>query len=44
MLIKVTNIKEIDSSNEELYVYPCYGYGDGTCSAMSKYDLGFDFQ
>ena len=37
MYIDVVNIKKIKKENQ--YVYPCYSYGDGTCSALSKYDL-----
>ena len=40
MYIDVKNIKEIDSSKEEQYVYPCYTYDD-TCSQIKKYDLSF---
>ena len=40
MYIDVKNIKEIDSSSEEQYVYPCYSY-DETCSQLKKYDLSF---
>ena len=39
MYIKVINIKEIDSKNEEQYVYPCYAYDNGTCAEISKYNL-----
>ncbi len=39
--ITVVNIKEIDGSNEEEYVYPCYNYGDGSCSKMKKYNLKY---
>lgn len=41
MAVKVINIKEIDSSSEEQYVYPCYAYDDGLCTEMSKYDLQY---
>ena len=40
MYIDVKSIKEIDSSSEEQYVYPCYSY-DETCSQLKKYDLSF---
>lgn len=43
MVIKVTNIKKIDSSEEELYIYPCYGYGDGKCEELYKYNLDYGF-
>ena len=39
--ITVVNIKEIDGKNEEEYVYPCYQYGDGSCSKMKEYDLKY---
>ena len=41
MVVKVTNIKEIDESKEEQYIYPCNNYGDGTCSEVLKYDLEY---
>ena len=41
MYIEVINIKEIDSKKEEQYVYPCYSYGDNSCSGMTKYDLEY---
>lgn len=38
--VHVINLKEIDESTEELYVYPCYAYDDeGSCKALSKYTL-----
>ena len=39
MTIKIINIKEINSDSEELYVYPCYSYGDGSCKEFTKYNL-----
>ena len=39
--ITVVNIKEIDGKNEEEYVYPCYNYGDGSCSKMKQYNLKY---
>ena len=39
MYIKIVNIKEIDSKNEEMYVYPCYSYDDGKCSEFLKYNI-----
>ena len=41
MYIKVINSKEISSKGEEQYVYPCYAYDDGSCEAMSKYNLEY---
>ena len=41
MYIEVINIKEIDSNKEEQYVYPCYSYGDNSCSEMTKYNLEY---
>lgn len=35
--VKVINIKEIDKSKEESYIYSCYAYGDGKCSELDKY-------
>ena len=32
------NVSEIDSKNEEQYIYPCYTYDD-MCSEVSKYNL-----
>lgn len=40
LAIKIVNIKEIDGSKEEQYVYPCYSYNDGNCSEITKYNLG----
>lgn len=39
LTVNVINLKEIDGSKEEQYVYPCYAYDDGKCSEMQKYDL-----
>lgn len=39
LYLDIKNIKEIDSSKEELYVYPCYSYGDGSCKELVKYNL-----
>ncbi len=39
LYLDIKNIKEIDSKTEELYVYPCYSYGDGTCQELIKYNL-----
>ena len=41
MYIKVINIKEISSAEEEQYVYPCYAYGNGDCNALAKYELEY---
>ena len=41
MYINVINIKEISNDGEEQYVYPCYAYDDGSCEAVSKYDLKY---
>ncbi|MBR3898510.1 MAG: hypothetical protein IKJ43_04465 [Bacilli bacterium] len=40
LTIKPTNIKQIDDNKEEQYVYPCYSYGDGSCNAVGKYNIG----
>jgi len=37
--IEIKNIKEIDSQKEELYVYPCYYYGDEYCQQLLEYDI-----
>lgn len=37
LAIKVVNIKQI--SEEEMYVYPCYAYGDGSCKTVTDYNL-----
>ena len=39
VVIKLINIKEISSKNEEYYIYPCYSYGDGSCKEVTKYNL-----
>ena len=39
MIIKVVNIKKIDSSEEEQYIYPCYVYDNGECSILDKYNI-----
>lgn len=39
LTIKIHSIKTISSTNEEVYVYPCYSYYDGTCSQLEKYNL-----
>ena len=41
MYIKAINVKEIDSSKEEQYVFPCYAYDNGSCAEVSKYDLSY---
>ena len=41
LAIEVINIKEIDGSKEEQYVYPCYAYDNGMCSEVQKYDLKY---
>lgn len=35
--IKAINVKTIDSSNEDRYVYSCYSYDNGECSEVFKY-------
>ena len=39
MAIKIVNIKEIDGSKENQYVYPCYAYDDGECAETKKLNL-----
>ncbi len=41
LTIKVINIKNIDSKDEELYIYPCYSYGDSSCKSILKYNLEY---
>lgn len=41
MYIDVVNIKEIDSKDEEEYVYPCYVYDNGACNEVNKYNLEY---
>ena len=41
MAIRVINIKEIVSKNEEQYVYPCYSYEDTMCTELHKYNLEY---
>lgn len=41
MYVKIINIKEINSNDEEQYIYPCYSYGDGNCDAILKYNLEY---
>ena len=38
-VIQVVHAKEISSKKEELYVYPCYSYGDGSCQKIIEYHL-----
>ena len=38
-IIDVVKYKKIDGKDEELYMYPCYAYGDGSCSEVAKYNL-----
>ena len=41
IIINVVNIKQIDGSKEEIYVYPCYSYDNGECGVLKNYDLNF---
>ena len=41
LTVKVIEIKEIDSKSESQYVYPCYNYRDGSCEAVTKYNLEY---
>lgn len=41
LYIDVKKISKIDGSKEELYIYPCYSYGDGTCEALKTYDIQY---
>ncbi len=42
LYIKIINIKEIDETSEEQYVYPCYAYDNGICGETKKYNLNYD--
>ena len=39
MVIRVVSIKEIDSKDEEQYIYPCYVYDNGECKVLDKYNI-----
>ena len=39
LYINPINVKKIKSKDEEQYVYPCYSYGDGSCSEINKYNI-----
>ena len=41
MIVNAVNVKKIDSSNEELYVYPCYSYGSHACEKISSYKIEY---
>ena len=41
LYINLININEIDSSNEEQYIYPCYVYDDGLCKEVLKYNIEY---
>ena len=41
MYINAINLKEISSSGQEQYVYPCYSYDNGLCAEVSKYNLEY---
>ena len=41
LYINVINMKEIDSKDEEQYVYPCYSYDNGSCMEVTKYNLEY---
>jgi uncharacterized repeat protein (TIGR03943 family) len=41
MVIDVENIKELEESKQEQYIYPCSNYGNGKCSEVLKYDLEY---
>ena len=41
MYVDVINIKPINESDEEQYVYPCYYYDDGKCSKVSMYNIEY---
>ena len=39
LLIRLVHSKAISSKGEEQYVYPCYSYGNGKCSEVTKYNF-----
>ena len=39
IVVHLVNIKEISDKNEDYYIYPCYSYGDGSCKAVTKYNI-----
>ena len=39
MFINVVDVKKIKAIND--YIYPCYYYGDGSCSALDDFDLKY---
>ena len=41
MYVYVLNVKEIDAKKEAQYAYPCYNYGDGTCSDLNSFHLKY---
>ena len=41
MIVNALNVVEIDSKNQEKYVYPCYSYGNGECEKISNYGLKY---
>ena len=41
MTLEAVNVKEIDSKNEEQYIYSCATYGSGKCDELLKYDLEY---
>lgn len=41
LVIQPKTVKEIDSTSEEEYVYPCYSYDDGSCKEISKYNIEY---
>ena len=41
MVIEVENIKEVEESKQEQYIYSCTNYGDGSCKDVLKYNLEY---
>ena len=41
MYINAINVKEINSKDEEQYIYPCYSYGDDACKVIEEYNLEY---
>lgn len=39
LVIVINDYKEISSSKEKQYVYPCYSYDDDSCEQLLKYDI-----
>lgn len=43
VVINVKSVKSLNNDKEQLYAYPCYSYGDGSCSALDNYDIEVEY-